>query len=535
MLKSLLQLLATTSTIVAVTAATAPTATVDNGVFVGTATQVPDAGTVNKFVGIPFALPPQRFSAPVKPPNSRAVRNATVFGPMCIAAGFVPNPVIPGLPADSEDCLYLNVWAPASKKPAGGRAVMFWIYGGAFITGGSSIPDYDGSNLASKEDVVVVSFNYRTNLFGFPGNIPGLKDQNLGLYDQRLALDWTRRNIAAFGGDPKKITIFGESAGSASVDFLYLTTSPINPPFRAAIMESGSYYLNDNAIGVLVPQNPPPGEPVQKLSTAIGCGYDANTLACLRNKTTSELKAALDANYVPWQPTGDGITAPKDDKGDRIRRAGGGARVPTLLGTNADEGIVFTIFGTPGTWDYLFNSMFPELSPFEPQLRKAYPVGGCARAKCWSTELEAVSQVLTDYLFACPASKEAKAQAEFDVPTWRYYFNHTSPATSPPLTPYAAHSAEIVYVFGNLPAGATAQDKAISKFLMSAWARFAKNPTAGPGWKRYSGVSGRKDVQGIQGRVNGTSSVLFDGVDASVIDETCGIYKPLYAVRDPAY
>ena len=122
---------------------------------------------------------------------------------------------------------------------------MFWIYGGALQFGNAGQPAYDGSYLASFEDVIVVSFNYRTNVFGFPASPElALTNRNLGFYDQRLALSWVQTNIAQFGGNPKKVTLFGESAGALSVDAL-ITTSPKNPPFRAAILQSGQASLAD--------------------------------------------------------------------------------------------------------------------------------------------------------------------------------------------------------------------------------------------------------------------------------------------------
>ena len=146
-----------------------------------------------------------------------------------------------GNPEESEDCLYLNVYAPATRATGCGRPVLFWIYGGSLQFGTAGTFVYNGSFFAAYEDVIVVTVNYRTNVFGFPSS-PELPPtgQNLGFLDQRAGLDWVQRNIAAFGGDPKKVTIFGESAGGFSVDSLLTSYGPdSNPPFRAAILQSG--------------------------------------------------------------------------------------------------------------------------------------------------------------------------------------------------------------------------------------------------------------------------------------------------------
>ena len=369
-------------------------------------------------------------------------------------------------------------------------------------------------------------------MFGFPGALPGLPidKQNLGLFDQRLALDWVQRNIAVFGGNKDKVTIFGESAGAASVDFLSLTLSPSEAPFRAAIMQSGTYFLNDNAIGVIGPQVPAPPEPVRTLSNSVGCGYDSNTLSCLRNKTTAQIKAGLDQNPVnPWQPTADGITVPSQNKGWRIRTLLGGARVPTLIGTNADEGTIFELFGTPGTFSYLFTTQFPELAQYEAQIRAAYPIGGCGPQQCFDTELDAVSQAVGDYLWTCTAAREARASALSIVPTWRYYFNKTSVNSPPPLLPYVFHGLEIPSVFGTIPEDSPADEKAVSKYMQKAWADFAKSPLLGPGWKLYTGLPLLKEVNMIGGPQNPTGR--FD-IDNNIVDAACHIYAPLYAQRD---
>ena len=354
---------------------------------------------------------------------------------------------------------------------------------------------------------------------------------NFGLLDVKLAFEWTRKNIAAFGGDPEKITLFGESAGAIIVDFLYLTTPSSKPPFRGVIMQSGSYYLNDNGIGLLGPQTGGNQTRMQQLSMLAGCGYDDNTLACLRSMPGAYLVLMADALNIAWSPLADGgSTVPLNMAGNKIRLSGGGARVPTLLGTNADEAIIFFAFGAPVTFQSLVNSSFPELAPYEAQIRAAYPIGGCSPTGCWTNELDAASQAATDYLFNCPAAREARATAQSGVPVWRYYFNRTTVELYPTLPEYVTHMAEMSLVFGTYKDNVTANDKATSAFMMKAWTDFAKNPTAGPGWNAFTGATSRNEIAQLGGPSNPNGR--FD-TNVTVIDYACHIYEPIYNKRDP--
>lgn len=224
--------LLTAFSLVTAAIAQAPTVTLSIGEVIGTTTSLPTAtATVNKFLGIPFAQsPPERFSPPTAPGKVSTPINATAWKPACIqqfvyplaSQEFTELVFNTPTPQESEDCLYLNVYAPAAPAAGKGRAVMFWIYGGSLEFGNAGQPAYDGSHFAAYEDVIVVSTNYRTNVFGFPSSPElNLTGHNLGFLDQRFALDWVQNNIQAFGGDPEKVTIsFPRNS---------------NPPFRAAI------------------------------------------------------------------------------------------------------------------------------------------------------------------------------------------------------------------------------------------------------------------------------------------------------------
>lgn len=208
-----------------------PTAKLDSGVVVGITKTVPTCQTkLNAFLGVPFGAQPVRFAAPKSPAPWKTPRDASQLAPACIQQFNFPNPRrasilewfnTPPPPAgESEDCLNLNVYVPQPAwKP---KPVMVWFYGGGLLYGSNSVEKYDGSFLAANNDVIVVVPNYRTNVYGFSGSpqVP-VTERNTGFLDQRLALDWVQRNIAAFGGDPAKVTIFGESAGALRYVHVY--------------------------------------------------------------------------------------------------------------------------------------------------------------------------------------------------------------------------------------------------------------------------------------------------------------------------
>jgi para-nitrobenzyl esterase len=253
---------------------------------------IPASGsTIRMFRGIPFAAPPVgdlRWNPPQPPPSWSGVRKATEFGARCMQGAIFKDMAFRD-PGPSEDCLYLNVWTPASSAQAH-LPVMVWIYGGGFGAGSASEPRQDGENLA-KKGVVVVSFNYRLGIFGFFPHPELTKESphqaagNYGLLDQVAALEWVHKNIGAFGGDPDKVTIFGESAGSISVSLLM--ASPLSKGlFHRAIGESGGAFLT---------------RPIQPVSSQIEDSraslegiFGTADLTALRKKPAEEvLQAAL--------------------------------------------------------------------------------------------------------------------------------------------------------------------------------------------------------------------------------------------------
>lgn len=337
---------------------TSPLVTIDSGPIVGTVTSLPTAtAPVNKFLGVPFANPPQRFSPPENVTYSSTVLNATAWKPSCIqqfqckfrtisfqvavklisldpflAQQFTRYIFNDPAPAESEDCLYLNVYAPSTPAAGKGRAVMFWIYGGSLQFGTAGMAVYDGSAFAAYEDVIVVTTNYRTNVFGFPSSPElSLTGHNLGFLDQRKALDWVQRNIHAFGGDPDRVTIFGESAGAFSVDSLLTSYSKNStPPFRAAILESGQYSYKFEPVTSSVPA-------WDNLTASLGCPAQyGDNLTCVRAANATTIKNIIEVNELTFNPVADNVTLVPDPVAKRL--SGKIANIPVLAGTNSQEG-----------------------------------------------------------------------------------------------------------------------------------------------------------------------------------------------------
>ncbi|KAB8248473.1 Carboxylesterase [Aspergillus flavus] len=507
-----------------------PTATIDAGVVAGTTTSVSSSTvTVNQFLGIPFGAPPVRFSPPQPPAPWSSVYDASKYKPDCIQQFNYPeaarnrsiavfNTPPPRGGEESEDCLHLNVFAPESAAE-GSKAVLFWIYGGSFSIGASSLPIYDGTSLAANQDVVVVTSNYRTNVFGFPGS-PDLptSEWNLGLLDQRLALNWVRRNIAVFGGDPKKITIVGESAGSMSVDAL-ITYPPDPVPFHAAIMESGVAAMM--AVSA--------GSDWKALVNATKC-QNTNELECVRAISAKRLKEIIERNMLTFSPIPDGITWPKNSHTSRLNSTHDSseiARVPLLIGSNADEGQTFVAGQNATVARALLSEILGNNSTLLQAVLKQYPLG----TPGIKTERDRVAKILTELAFQCPSQRVANESSSADIDTWLYYFNATFPNANPLFGSGAFHSAEVDLVFGTYKQdGATKAQKDLSQLMQKTWADFAKNPSAGPGWETVPQVGVFGDGPKTEG--DGVTQGLFQTVDAEEIDWRCQLYEALYEALD---
>jgi para-nitrobenzyl esterase len=466
---------------VAVLAAGSPVARTESGLVRGTT-----EGDLSLYRGIPFAAPPVgslRWRAPEPAPRWSGVRDADRFAASCMQQ---PPAELreSGTLVLSEDCLYLNVWTPARSGDA--LPVMVWIYGGGFNQGSTAIPLYSGEELAH-HGVVVVSVAYRVGPFGFLAH-PGLSAEsthhvsgNYGLLDQIAALRWVRRNIAAFGGDPHRVTIFGESAGGISVSML--AASPLAKGlFDGAISESG---------GSFGPTRTPaePGENLQTLAEAERDGaaflakLGARTTSDMRTLSAQALQSAAAGHGLFW-PTLDGWVIPGDQY--ELYQAHRYNDTPILIGTNSDEG---ALFGAPRSRDAYVAAVHERYGPFAERLLRLYP----ASETGWR---QSSMDLVRDAAFGWHNWVWARLQAMTGrSPVFLYYFAHVPPRSV--QSPWknatgAVHSEEMIYVFQHLSQKAlpwTAEDRAISEAMATYWTNFAKhgdpNGPGVPAWPAF--------------------------------------------------
>ncbi|KAF5683335.1 triacylglycerol lipase V [Fusarium denticulatum] len=504
-----------------------PTATIDNGVIIGTSTSIPDSKIkVNQFLGIPFAEKPIRFNAPKPAKPWDTPYNATVYKPACFMKFNYPeerrNQTIkifatPGPPAGtSEDCLNLNIYAPAGAK-AGSKPVAFWIHGGSFSHGSGSLPYYEGSKMAGYEDLVVVTVNYRTNIFGFPETYDLPKGQwNLGFLDQRLALTWVQDNIVAFGGDPKKVTIFGESAGAGSVDDL-LTAPPDPIPFRAAILQSGSASTNVTPTGSW-----------KNATKLAGCdkGDFDQVLECMREIPAAKLKNIIERGMLDFAPlSDDGVTLSNYPRDIRLKSKDNPklmARVPVMLGTTADEARIPQFMNI--TVKDALKTLAPGVSDFQVSLLKfLYPIGSPGI----NNEFDQVTRMATEIGMQCPIRYVAEDFAEADIKTWRYIYNASFANTEIFKGSGAYHSAEIPTLFGNFPEkGATEFQGRLGREMQMARGKFIRNPSKGPGWERIPKVGVFGD--GVRPDIAKEPKKALKVVDARIIEPRCLLFKGIW-------
>lgn len=404
---------------------------------------------------------------------------------------------------------------------------MFWIYGGAFQFGTSMQMGYDATNMASNQDVIVVAPNYRTNVFGFSSApyLP-LKSRNAGLLDQRMALQWVKDNIDRFGGDPSKVTLFGESAGAFSVDLL-VSSYGKHPPFRAAIMQSGQSTYGPNA----APNNDVGLASWKKLLPLLGCNGDATSreaYECVQKANATQVKAALEKNNLSFPPVADNYT--KMSSLIDVYKSGNIANIPILEGTNAEEGNIFEL-GQSNLTSFL-QTTFSNAS-VRQKVTAAFPVSNPDSA------YHTISEIFTKITFACPQAAHAQLASTTGHQVWRYWFdasfNNTNPLYPVNIPLGVLHSSEIGLIFQTFPnINTTGQEYSLSNFMQTAWAKFAKNPTHGPGWNGLYQL-GPVDLAALGS--NGTSGATI--VSRDVADAQCDVfgYTPLIGgtvpVRQP--
>jgi para-nitrobenzyl esterase len=462
------------------------------GLVKGTATS---DGKIRIFKGIPYAAAPageNRWKAPKPAPSWSGVRDAVEPGAQCVQ-GPVFGDIKFARPA-SEDCLNLNIWTPAAG--ADDRLpVMVWIHGGGFQAGAGPEPRHDGEAFARK-GVVLVTINYRLGVFGFLAH-PELTAEsahnasgNYGLLDQIAALQWVKANIAAFGGNPANVTIFGESAGSFSVSALM--ASPLAAGlFHKAIGESGAYFTAGS--GTLALQ---PLKVTEEQGVKFAAAVNAKSLAELRGKSSEELLAAA-MKTQPW-------FSPNID-GDALREdvyttfaAGKQAHVPLLAGWNADE-IRASV---------TLNPQKPTAQSFAGDVRRRFGADADAILKAYqpasdADALESAASLASDTFIGHSTWKWIEMQAATGgAPVYRYSFdrkipvppNYTfggRPATSKDIG--ARHAGDIEYVFGTLKSIADVSwepsDAKLSDAMTSYWANFARtgdpNGAGLPAWPKY--------------------------------------------------
>ena len=468
------------------------------------------SGGVQVFRGVPYAQPPVgglRFRAPVPVPPWNEVLAARRFGKAAPQVGRANRLVRTFIGvadvAQSQDCLYLNVWTPVAD--AARRPVMVWFHGGAFLLGSGSTMIYDGSRLAHDGDVVVVTCNYRLGALGYLNwrslaatTGDALPETNLGLRDQIAVLEWVRDHIECFGGDPGNVTIFGESAGAMSVGTL-LGTPAAKGLFHAAILQSGAAHnVTTPKQAALTAAHFFDGLGIEQPSRELLEGLPVGDIMRAQLRTTTEL--GLLEGILPFQPSVDGDVLPEPPL-DAIRK-GCARNVPVLCGTNRDEWKLF-MFGDPRARNLdeerlsrrfarvlaRVGDQGPELArqAFETYYRVWGPRGG--------QPMERWVAFQSDRIFHYPAVRLTDLQCVHEAQTYSYLFEWSPPVIGSRLG--ACHGLELPFVFGTLrhpllrPVwGSTRSAYRLSTYMQRSWVAFARTGCPAhddlPEWPAYT-------------------------------------------------
>jgi para-nitrobenzyl esterase len=472
--------------------------------------------------GIPYAAAPVgewRFRAPQPPVEWAGVRLAQEPGPIAVQPVVKDTSRMSGQVSEderSEDCLCLNIWAPLDpngegqspntgggtipSKPDRLRPVLVWVHGGTFVSGAGSMDLYDGTAFVRAGEVIVVTLNYRLGPFGFLHLSPygGGLGSNLGLLDQIAALEWVRDNIVAFGGDPGRVTIFGESAGAMSIAAL-LGMPAAKGLFQRAILQSGaSQYLPAEAAAQVAEGFLAELQATRNEAEAgtVDAGKEqaqgrvagqTDVAAWLASFSTDELQATAERlsaklnrdglRPMVFQPVLDGVTLPLDPV--EAVRAGSAAGVELLIGTNRDEGAYFIRKGAPVLKREETVSLLGQFG-FGPQAVEL--------ANCYEESNDGQAELVTDLIFWGPAVRLAEAQLAHGR-VWMYRFDWSYPGH--PLIGKSVHALEILFVFGNLfyldrlGGRVGAEEEALSQRMQAAWIRFASEETDLTTWQAY--------------------------------------------------
>jgi para-nitrobenzyl esterase len=452
-----------------------------------------------EFLGIPYAAPPVgrlRWQAPQPAAAWSGIREATRPGPECPQAAGLAG-LLGGsgslAPGSSENCLYLNVWVP-DRLPPSGVPVLVWIHGGSFTSGAGA--DYDAATFMTSAagPMIVVTINYRLGALGFLASqgfqAPSGETGNYGLLDQQAALRWVHQNIAAFGGDPRRVTVAGESAGAIAV-CAQLAAPGSAGLFQAAILESGG--CEAGATRAQAEQT------AATYAAALGCTSPATAAACLRAVPVPELVAAA-APPGGWNSVSGTPFLPVSPVA--ALAAGHTDRVPVLNGTNHDEMTLFVYaeYGLPGLDHPLTAAEYPAAVAADIGLTRQqaaavvarYPVSG------YADPAVALSTAWTDH-DVCPILLENAAFAQ-RAPTYQYQFDDPSPPAPPSYFPLGAyHASELPYLwqmstlFGILPLHMTPAQRKLSAQMVRYWSEFVisgdPDPPGLPAAPRYDATA----------------------------------------------
>jgi para-nitrobenzyl esterase len=442
------------------------------GAVRGEAIATADGAPVVRYLGIPYAAAPTgdlRWKPPQEPAAWTGVRDGTRFGPDLPQA---PNPTLRGAGQD-EDCLHVNVWAPAQGSSQR-LPVMVWIHGGGFVGGSGSDPRADGARMAA-QGVVVVSFNYRTGLFGFLAH-PALSaataqhvSGNYGLLDQVAALRWVAANIEAFGGDPQRVTVFGVSAGSASISLLLTSPQATGLFQQVALYSAGA------------------GRPLATLADAESAGRalgdDIAVLRALPSRALLQKTALLN-------PAVRGLTTPRVlrpicdcwllPRQELDAYAGGHIlAVPAIVGSNFDEGSKLTSSWPVQTQEEYVDLVRRNFGAAKDDVLRLYPVDSDAQVRL------RVGELFADTQFNFGTQLIARSLVAKGQRAWRYLFTRRPPGAAD--GPH--HAEEVAYVFGTLDSDAAREDQDLSAAMQRAWVAFARDgepgSVSGASWQPY--------------------------------------------------
>lgn len=499
------------------------------------------SASIHVYRGVPYAAPPVgdlRWKAPQPPASWKGVRKATEFSNACWQTPYPPAAAIyqAKLPPLSEDCLYLNIWTPA-KSSKDRLPVMFWIHGGGFTRGTANTSAYDGEVLAHK-GVVVVTINYRLGIFGFFAH-PGLSAEsghhasgNYALLDQIAALAWVKKNIAAFGGDPGKVTIFGESAGSWAVNALM--ASPLAKGlFQRAIGESGGSFGPMKSLDeaekegaklarLLTPDAIPQKSDSSQKSASAAASIYPEVLKELRAMSPVNLIKAGETETV--RPIVDGYVLPEDIA--TVFSQGKQNDVPLIVGYNADEGTTLAPQAMNLKVIVFTTGVHQRYGAHADQFLKLYPAASDEEA------VKSFYSAFRDQSFGWEMRTWARMSTKTGhQPAYLYYFSRRPPGPQSERL-RAFHAAELPYVFGTFfwPFPWEDTDKKLSDAITSYWVNFAKtgNPNGEnlPKWPAYNANDDQSlefgDQIAVQANINKAGLDFFDGYYQSLAEEKQG-------------